>query len=471
MPSNATEAQSEILQRQIVLQFLEMLDDQPSLSHPAQLEQLAASLLIPLDQPDIPAGVGAAVVRALEARRDATSAGVLAALGALAAQPLADRAREGLRRLADEGVESPSTSAIGTLTFGQAMLIEHLSGDAEVLAALLARDGYNEVQAAIFGIEHRETGGALVECVLAPPAPADEARDLIDAVDGAAPPQPIEPEELTRRVIAAAQRSIKAGFALGADAGAALPIVSRALTGDPHSIPRPELMAPWEQDDPELVVDAAEDEKEFQRLMDLLLDELEQYARANLPPESVVWRHGDFIAMTMLQWKGGYDDGRLGRWTSADLAEYLLDYFPRKVSVDAETLDAVPECVKAFLGFMQARGSLSGEPLEVLEQALGVLGEEFKTHAQDSSHWGLAKSMFTRMQTDGIDPGQPGAIDAWMNDFNSRPREERDAIIGPAGARVAQAAGIRLPNGSGASKPRARRRKAQKAARKRNRRG
>ena len=471
MPSNVTEVQSELLQRQIVPQFLEMLDDESSLSDPAQLEQLAATLLVPLEQPEIPAAAGAAVMRAIEARGDATSAGVLAAFGALAARPLADQAREGLRRLADEGVVSPSGSVIGTLMVAEAMRIEHVSGDAEVLAALLARDDSSEVQAAIFGIEHRETGGALVECVLASPAPADEARDLIDAVDGAAPPQPIEPQELTRRVIAGAQRSIKAGFALSADAGPALPIISRALTGDPHGIPRPEMMAPWEQDDPELVVDAAEDEKEFQRLMDLLLDELEQYVRANVPPESAVWRHGDFIAMTMLQWKGGYDDGRLGRWTSADLAEYLLDYFPRKVTVDAETLDAVPECVKAFLAFMQARGSLSGEPLEVLEQALDVLGEESKTHAQDSSRWGLAKSMFVRMQTEGVDPSQPGAIDAWMDDFNSRPREERDAIIGPAADRMAQAAGIRLPSGSRAPKPRAQRRRAQKAARKRNRRG
>jgi hypothetical protein len=272
MPSNVTEAQSEILQRQIVPQFLEMLDDESSLSDPAQLEQLAATLLIPLEQPEIPAAAGAAVVRAVEARRDATSARVLAAFGALAAQPLADEAREGLRRLADEGVASPPTSAIGTLTVDEAMRMEHVSGDAQVLVALLARDGFDEVQAAIFGIEHRETGGALVECVLAPPAPADEARDLIDAVDVAAPPEPIEPQELTRRVIAAAQRSVKATFALSADAGPALPIISRALTGDPHGIPRPELMAPWEQDDPELVVDAAADEKEFQRLMDVLLD-------------------------------------------------------------------------------------------------------------------------------------------------------------------------------------------------------
>ncbi|MFZ0377662.1 MAG: hypothetical protein WCD11_27740 [Solirubrobacteraceae bacterium] len=470
MPSNVTEVESEVLQRQIIPQFLEMLGDKSSLSHPAQLEHLAATLLIPLEQPEIPAEVGAAVVRTLEARRDATSAGVLAALGGLAAQPLADQAREGVRRLAEEGVESPSTSAIGTLMVGEAMRIEHVSGEAEVLAALLVRDDGNEVQAAIFGIEHRETGGALVECVLAPPAPVDEARDLFDALDGAAPPQPIDPQELTRRVIAAAHRSIKARFALSADAGPALPIISRTLTGDPHGIPRPDIMAPSELDDPELVVDAAEDEREFQRLMDLLLDELEQYVRANVPPESAAWQHGDFIATTMLQWKGGYDDGRLGRWTSADLAEYLLDYFPRKVTVDPETLDAVPECVKAFLAFMQARGSLSGEAFEVLEQALDALGKEFKTHAQDNSRWGLAKSMFMQMQTDGVDPSQPDAIDAWMGDFNSRPREERDAIIGPAADRMAETAGIRRPNGNRAPKPKTQPRRAQKAARRRNRR-
>ena len=95
----------------------------------------------------------------------------------------------------------------------------------------------------------------------------------------------------------------------------------------------------------------------------------------------------------------------------------------------------------------------------VLEQALDLLGEEFKTHAQDRSRWGLATSMFMRMPTEGVDPSQPSAIDACMDDFNSRPREERDAIIGPAADRVARAAGIRIPNGSRASKPRAQRRK------------
>jgi hypothetical protein len=102
-----------------------------------------------------------------------------------------------------------------------------------------------------------------------------------------------------------------------------------------------------------------------------------------------------------------------------------------EAAVDEETLHAVPECVRAFLGFLDARGSLSGEPLQQLEQAREELSDEFHERARDSSHWGLAKSMVMTMQAEGIDLSTPGALDAWMSDFNARPREQRDAIIDP----------------------------------------
>ena len=258
---------------------------------------------------------------------------------------------------------------------------------------------------------------------------------------------------------------------LDGEAGLALPVVSRALTGDPAGLPRPALEAPWEQDDPELIVDAAADEDRFHALMDQLLGEFEQHARASYPPDGVVWENGDFVASTMLQWKGGYDDGRLGRWTQADLAEYLLDYFPRKVSADDETLAAVPECVRAFLMFLAVRGSLSGEPLDQLEEACEALRDEFLDCAHDNSHWGLAKSMLMQMQSEGIDPSAPGALDAWIEDFNARPYQQRDALLGPAADRMVRAAGLPSAAGARAPKQKAQRRKAQRQARKRNRRG
>ena len=468
MLSQITEAQSQILHEQIVPDFLTMLDGAPELEDPAEVEHLAAALLVPLEQPGSPPEIGFAVVDAIAARGDADAAAVLAGLAVLAAEPLAGHARASAQRLAGDRVVSPAAAGVGTLAVEEAVRIE--SNGAELLVAMLARPGAQKLQAAVLGIDHHDTCGALVECVLTPPAPADEARELLDGPTGTVT-HPIAADELTDRVLAAARRAVEQETMLDGDAGLALPIVSRALTGDPAGLPKPALEAPWEQDDPELIVDAAADEDRFQELMDQLLGEFEQHARASYPPDGVVWENGDFVASTMLQWKGGYDDGRLGRWTQADLAEYLLDYFPRKVSADDETLAAVPECVRAFLMFLAVRGSLSGEPLDQLDEACEALRDEFLECAHDNSNWGLAKSMLTQMQAEGIDPSAPGALDAWIEDFNSRPYQQRDALLGPAADRMVGAAGLPSAAGARAPKQKAQRRKTQRQARKRNRRG
>jgi hypothetical protein len=468
MPPQVSEAQSEILHEQIVPAFLEILDDAPALEDPAELEQLAATVLVALAQPELPADAVSAVLAAIEARRNPDAAGVLAAIAVLAAEPLAAQAAAGAQRLAGDGIASPAAAALGMLAVEEAVRIE--GAGVELLVALLRRPGAREVQAAMLAIEHEHTGGALVQCALAPPARFHDARELLDGVDGASAPEPVAPGELAARAVTAARRALERDVALGHEAGPALPIVARALTGDPAGLPRPVVLAPWEDDDPELTVDPADDEDGFQRVMEMLLAELEQHATATYPPDSVVWEHGDFVASTMLQWKGGYDDGRLGRWTRADLAEYLLDYFPRKVSVDGQTLGAVPDCVRAFLGFLEQRGSLTGEPLEQLEHALDELRDEFDQRARDNSHWGLAKSMVMQMQAEGVDPSAPGALDTWITDFNARPHQQRDQIIGPAADRMTHAAGLRPAAGTPAPKQRAQHRKTQRAARKRNRR-
>jgi hypothetical protein len=468
MRSDVSEVRSEVLHEQIVPAIVAMLDDAPPLDDPAELEQLAATVLVALEQPEMPAEVAAAVFEAIEARRDPDAAGVLAALAALAAEPLAAQAASGAERLAADGIVS-AAAGVGMLAVQEAVRVE--GAGVELLVALLRRPGAREVQPAMLAIEHEHTGGALVQCALAPPARFKDARDLLNGVEGASAPEPVAPGELAARAVAAAHRAIDQEIALGHEAGSALPIVSRALTSDPAGLPRPAVLAPWEDDDPELIVDAVDDEDGLQRVIEMLLAELERHARATHPPGGAVWQYGDFVASTMLQWKGGYDDGRLGRWTQADLAKYLLDYFPRKVSVDDETLDAVPECVCAFLGFLDERGSLSGEPLEHLEHAVQALRDEFHTRARDNSQWGLAKSMIMRMQAEGVDPSAPGALDAWMADFNARPRAQRDAIIDSTADHMIQSAQPRPVVGPHApQQQRAERRKAQRTARKRNRR-
>jgi hypothetical protein len=39
------------------------------------------------------------------------------------------------------------------------------------------------------------------------------------------------------------------------------------------------------------------------------------------------------------------------------------------------------------------------------------------------------------MLAEGIDLGDPDAVQRWIDDFNCRPIEERDAILGPMNPR------------------------------------
>jgi len=471
--STVSELQTELLHDQMIPAFLEMLDDAKALDEPAYLEQLAATLLVPLEQVEMPQQVAFAVLDAVEARGDIDAAGLLAALGVLGAEPLAARSQAAAQRLADKGIVSPIAGELGTLAVQDAARIDR--PDAELLVALLRRPGAQEVQTALLGIEHHDVGDVLVACSLTPPGPIAPVREqLSDGVHGVGTPVSITADELTVRVLAAAQRAVDAQILFGNETGPALVIVSRALTGDPTALPRPAVLAPSE-DDPQLIDDENQDEdqddqdEDSHREMDMLLDEFEQHARATHSPGGVVWQHGGFVAGSMLQYKRDYADGRLCHWTRADLAEYLLDHFPRKISVKKQTLPAVPRCVRAFLEFLDARAGLSGEPLEQLEQACHALRGEFLQRARDRSRWGSAKSLVMQMLAEGIDPSAPGAMDAWMADFNTRPTEQRKAIVGPATDHMIHAAkpGSAI---SHAPKQRAKRRKAQRTARKRNRR-
>jgi hypothetical protein len=368
---DADEAPVDAAHERLVPEFAAMLGGEPLPEEAAELEQVAATLLVPLELPGLPPEVAEAVFAEIERRGDSGAAGLLAAIAALAGEPLAARAGAGAGRLERSGVVSPVAGRLGALAVGEALRFD--GAGAELLVAQLRRPGTEEIQVSVLAVELQETAGALVECMLTPPLSAGEAQALIDELAAAGEGgevRPVDAAELAGRVVAAARRAVDVGVALGADAAIALPVVARALTGDPHGLPHPQAIPPWEDDDEELVVDPAEDEEHFEKLVALLLDEFERYAAASDSPlHGAARRDEAFVAAAMLRWKGCYGDGYLGRWSAEELSECLLDYFPAKVSADEDTLAVVPECAVAFLGFLDDRGSLSGEPLEQLEQA------------------------------------------------------------------------------------------------------
>lgn len=56
---------------------------------------------------------------------------------------------------------------------------------------------------------------------------------------------------------------------------------------------------------------------------------------------------------------------------------------------------------------------------------------------RDETRFGPAKSMVAAMLGAGIDLGDPGAVSGWIEAFNGRPLEERDALLGFLGGGAA----------------------------------
>jgi hypothetical protein len=198
--------QQAVLEDQLIPAFRAILADGPVPSDPADLEQLAATLLVPLELPEMPSEVATAFVGEIERHGDEGAAGVLAALAVLAKGEVAATARASAERLACRGVTSPAAARVGAATVREARCMA--GGDADLLLALLERPRTRRLQVAILGIEHEETGGALVECVLTPPLPAAEARSLLEkTADDARSPERIGVDALAARAVSAAQRA------------------------------------------------------------------------------------------------------------------------------------------------------------------------------------------------------------------------------------------------------------------------
>jgi hypothetical protein len=435
----------------------EFLDGAPDCPEPAELEYVGASLLALLDQPPL-AELAAALPKAAERRGDPPAAGLLEALAALARQPLAGQAAAALDRLRARGVDSPLAGRVGRLQLSQARIIEDEIADRLLL--VLERPREREAQLVTLVVEREETGGALVDGLLTPPASRREVRSVLRKALRGLQDRQLARDDLAERLLTATARAAELELVLPRDVGIALPLIARALGHDPGAFPQ----LAFEPPSGPLDIDP-DDEEGLEDLLDVLLEEFDEYVRAAHGEDGPVFRAGHYVAGSMLHWKHGCGDGRLGHWTRADVEEYLLDHYPRKLSADDDLIACTPECVAAFIGFLDERDLLTGDPPAELESACRRLGPRFDRAAHDRRRWGPGKAIATQMLAEGVDLADERAVAAWMDEFNARPRTERDRVL-PSLTHAQPAEGARRRDG----RDRRTKRKATRAARRRNRR-
>ncbi|MGH3568558.1 MAG: hypothetical protein ACRDRH_21540, partial [Pseudonocardia sp.] len=134
----------------------------------------------------------------------------------------------------------------------------------------------------------------------------------------------------------------------------------------------------------------AEDEDAFYRRRDELGEQFAQWMNAR----DVSGDPND--AGLLMDWKWGYADGTLDRWTVADVREFLFEWCPRKLSVDPQDCPEIPISVAAFVEFLAHNAMLapgSDPPSRIRCYAEDSVGA-FVREMGDPANFGMAKSLF-----------------------------------------------------------------------------
>ena len=166
----------------------------------------------------------------------------------------------------------------------------------------------------------------------------------------------------------------------------------------------------------------------------------------------------------LIHYKWGYLDRHLTCWRRADLDKVLLELFPAKVIVEDDELDEILPETAAFISFLSDTGLLDGDrdDPQLLHAHLGTIEDRFYTHMADPSRYSPGKRFFLAAGEAGVRPDDQQAVNAFIEQFNTRPLAERDAVLG-RGARAkppATSAGRFTPPGTPPRhKPTARRRR------------
>jgi hypothetical protein len=451
---------------QITEGFAELLEDFGTLDDAAMVERCVCTTVIPLGQASLPEELTQALVDALEGLGP-RAAPLLAGAELLGPPRLRDASASALERLRSRDRELRVPAGLGALRLRDAERLRAAASDLYVLE--LTRPGDPLIQTAALVVEHEETGGALAGGLLGEPQVEEEAlrireelsRAHVDVLERAS----VKPSTVRKVLVAAAERSRELDIELEFELAYFLPLLSLAVAGDAQAIGPVRAADP----DPGGLYVAPEDHEEFERLSGEILADFEQEVVARSPEGGALRLSGEFIAGLMLSWKWSYGDGRLARWTAAEVEDFLLDYVPRKVSLPDDELDHPVVCAIEFLDFLDDAGVLEGDTPETLARFAVSLRVDVADALRDRSRWGPAKALMTQGEAEGVDFAGHAALQAWMDDFNSRPLEERDQILGPS-----------LPGIEGATRPPARtrgangqrrqRRKRARAARRRNRR-
>lgn len=328
------------------------------------------------------------------------------------------------------------------------------------LSLLCEREGEHGAQAFSFVLEHEVSGGAVKAGFATDLAQGKTVmgklrsrpdRNLTELVE-------VDPAEAHARLVDAATQGARQGLAPDEDGLVALRIFLRAA-GEPDAdaiVQALELGRSLEDEiDDRLAA-------ELEALAEPLLEDADAWFPKNVEPAGRAVAGAEALAL-MVAFATDYARIWFDEWSTEVVDEFMLGWMPRQTRPDD---DASTVGFEEAFRFLMATGRMPVERGAIALARVGRNRKAFRQAMADRSRRGPAASIAAAMAADGIDLTDADAVGAWIEEFNASPIEQRDAILGPlpsATGTVPPAAASRASGGK--QRPR----KAQKAARRRNR--
>jgi len=129
-----------------------------------------------------------------------------------------------------------------------------------------------------------------------------------------------------------------------------------------------------------------------------------------------------------------FGDGDPFRWSPTVVEVFMLDFLPRKASLDAGQIRALPSVLRSWVRYALTRRGLDEDHIEATMDVVGRLESEFRREATNPDNFGPAKAVTNAMLADRVDLLDEEAVEAWLDGFNARTLEERaDFLAGRLG--------------------------------------
>ena len=291
--------------------------------------------------------------------------------------------------------------------------------EADALALDLGRGVGVETRAFLLRDRRTDPGGVLITGYAGAPTTGENLREVLPELDDAPAPVHLNAGEVAEWIRVGYAKAVEHGDPIPAGLSVALTMLGKPVLGDADALPLLEVDptdAIYGDPDPSLAVDVVKDENGAYALLDSLLKEYDQFlTNRRWGSREVDLETCLFVAQAMLEYKANYGDGLLGDWTLTDLSEFMLDWWPRKVTADPETETNAPVAVLRFLRFLDERESLSGNSPEQLADTMRDLLEEFIDACMDRSSWGPGKSVLMAAADAGVDIHDRQALEDYFN--------------------------------------------------------